>query len=219
MTTAQHVDFVTSVTLDSGTAAADLAPSPDWRSTQTTATLLTEESRAIRDQVRQLTHDVAVTHQDAHEAEWRMRSARLVKVNAVKQLNDVANMGFAWRDLARLIGVSVPALQKWRKGERLSGDNRKRLADLAAVCELLVTHYYVEEVAAWFETPLISGVPVTPIDLWADGRVDLVFEAASHDDPETLVGKYDPDWRSTYSSPFVVVLAEDGQRSIQPREE
>jgi len=212
-------DLVASVTLDSGTAAVDLAPPPDWRATQTTATLLTEEFRSIRDQVRQLDHDVAATHQDAHETEWRMRSARLAKANAVDQLNGLATEGFAWRDLARLIGVSVPSIQKWRKGEGLSGDNRKRLADLAAACELLLTHYYVEDVAGWFETPLISGVPITPIDLWAAGRVDLVFEAASHDDPETLVGKHDPDWRSTYSSPFTVVLAEDGQRSIQLREE
>lgn len=38
-------------------------------------------------------------------------------------LSDLAELGFAWRDIARLVKVSVPAVQKWRKGgEGLRGE-------------------------------------------------------------------------------------------------
>lgn len=212
------LDLVATVTQDSGTASIDITTIPDLRATQTTATLLTERSRTARERARELSRVVAQTDQGFHEAEWRIRSALLVKGNPLDQLNGLADQGFAWRDLARLIGVSVPALQKWRKGEGLSGGSRKRLADLTAACELLITHFYVNDVAGWFETPLISGVPVTPIDLWMEGRVVLLFDAANND-PETVMSMVDPDWRVTYSSPFEVIRAADGQRSLQLRDE
>lgn len=213
------VDPVTTVTQDGGTAQFEITPVPDLRATQTTATLLTERSRSTREQVRQLSRSVSTTDQDIHTTEMLVRSARLAKSAPLDLLRGLADQGFAWRDIARLVGVSVPAIQKWRKGEGISGESRKRLADLAAACELLVTHYYVEDAAGWFETPLIYGVPVTPMDLWSEGRWDLLFDAAGTNDPESVIATLDPEWRVNYSTPFTIVHTEDGQRSLQSRDD
>ena len=74
----------------------------------------------------------------------------------------------------------------------------------------------VDEIASWFEMPLSSSAPVTPIVLYAANRADLVFEFASgHADPEALLSEFDPDWRERYRSDFEVFEAGDGNRSIR----
>lgn len=131
-------------------------------------------------------------------------------------LDELAGLGFAWRDIARLVNVSVPAVQKWRKGEKASGDSRARIASLLAACDLIKSHYMVEDIASWFEMPLSSSAPVTPITLYAANRADLVFEFASgHQDPEVLLSEFEPDWRERYRSDFEVFEASDGHRSIR----
>jgi hypothetical protein len=131
-------------------------------------------------------------------------------------LAELADLGFAWRDIARLVNVSVPAVQKWRKGEKVSGDNRHRMASLLAACDLIKSHYMVEEIASWFEMPLSSSAPITPITLYAANRADLVFEFANGQvDPEALLSEFEPDWRERYRSDFEVFEAGDGNRSIR----
>lgn len=150
--------------------------------------------------------------------EWRTAAAERGKDSVASMLGDLADLGFAWRDIARLIKVSVPAVQKWRKGEKASGESRARVASLLAACDLITRHYLVEEVASWFEMPLSPSAPVTPIALYAADRVDLVFELASgHADPEALLSEFDPDWRERYRSDFEVFEAGDGNRSIRMR--
>lgn len=131
-------------------------------------------------------------------------------------LGELADLGFAWRDIARLLGVSVPAVQKWRKGERASGESRQKLANLLAACDLIAGHYMVDEIASWFEMPITMSAPLTPIDFYARERADLVFEYASgHTDPESLLSQFEPDWREHYRSEFEVFEAGDGNRSIR----
>ena len=76
----------------------------------------------------------------------------------------------------------------------------------------------VEEISSWFEMPLVRGAPVTPIDLYADDRADLVFAfAAGQEDPEVLLTEYDPEWRDRYRSDFETFIGADGNRSIRPK--
>jgi transcriptional regulator with XRE-family HTH domain len=148
--------------------------------------------------------------------EWRTVAADRGKACVASMLAELADLGFAWRDIARLVGVSVPAVQKWRKGEKASGDSRSRLASLLAACDVITSHYMVDEIASWFEMPLSSSAPVTPITLYAANRADLVFEFASgHVDPEMLLSAFEPDWRERYRSDFEVFEAGDGNRSIR----
>lgn len=211
-------DWLLKVVNDRGTAGADVQPAPSPSATRTTTVLLTEQTSSLRNQVQALQQDVVDTLQQTHELEWRERTSKCARRSARQLLVELGDLGFGWRDIARLLGVSVAAVQKWRKGESISGESRRSIAALAAACDLLAAHFYVEEIASWFETPLTGRVGVTPIDLWAAGRQDLLFEYASTAaDPELLLTKFDPDWRTRVESDFEVFHAEDGQLSIRPR--
>jgi transcriptional regulator with XRE-family HTH domain len=183
------------------------------------ASRLTEDVGGNRSEARILHEEFGDLHQRSHDAEWRATTAERAKSSVTTLLSDLSDLGFAWRDVARLVGVSVPAVQKWRKGEKASGENRLRLAGILAACDIITEHYMVEEIASWFELPLSSSAPVTPLDLYAHERADLVFEFASgHVDPETLLDQFEPDWRERYRSDYEVFEAADGHRSIRAKD-
>lgn len=196
--------------------ASDSTVAPTLTETRLTASRLATEVGGSRSVARTLHQDFDDLHKQIHEVEWRTAAAERGKASVASMLAELADLGFAWRDIARLVGVSVPAVQKWRKGEKASGDSRSRLASLLAACDLITSHYMVDEIASWFEMPLSSSAPVTPITLYAANRADLVFEFASgHVDPEALLSEFEPDWRERYRSDFEVFEASDGNRSIR----
>jgi len=200
-----------------GTAGESILPS-SLSETQLVASRLTEDVGGGRNEARVLQEKYGDLHNRSHGVEWRAASALRAKSSVATLLAELADLGFAWRDIARLVGVSVPAVQKWRKGEKASGDSRKRLASLLAACDIITDHYMVEEIASWFEVPLSSSAPVTPIDLYADDRADLVFEFASgHTDSEALLTQFSPEWREQYRSDFEVFEASDGKYSIRAK--
>ena len=204
---------------DPGTAAGDLIQRPALSQTRLEAHVLTEDIGGDRDEVRVLHERYDNLHKRSHNVEWRTATALRGKSSVATMLAELADLGFAWRDVARLVGVSVPAIQKWRRGEKASGDSRLKVASLLAACDVVAQHYMVDEIASWFEMPLVASAPVTPLDLYAAERVDLVFEFASgHADPEALLAEFDPDWRERYRSGFEVFQASDGQRSIQMKD-
>lgn len=206
-----------------GTAASEIAnPSATVTKTRPTVDVLTEvltdETGHMRSRVGLLSHDVEETHQRSYLLEWQVATRSRGTASPQESLEQLADLGFAWRDIARLVNVSVPAVQKWRRGESASGENRLNLAAVLAACDLIVKHYEISQIASWFEMPLLQGVPVTPIDLWAAGRKELVFEHASqHSDPESTLTAFDTDWRETYRSDFEVYTDIDGKRSIRPK--
>ena len=115
------------------------------------------------------------------------------------------------------MGVSVPALRKWRAGEGVSGDNRREVARLAALCGWL-DEYFITDVASWFEVPLADGVRVTPATIYKAGRVDLVLDYAAHRlAPERVLDAYEPAWRDSLRSRFEVFEAEDGNFSLRKK--
>lgn len=196
--------------------ASGAAVTPTLTQTRLTAALLTTEIGGERSVVRTIHEDYHKLHKRIHEVEWQTAAVERGKASVISTLNELADLGFAWRDIAHLINVSVPAVQKWRKGEKASGDNRMRLASLLAACDLIKSHYMVEEIASWFDMPLSPLAPVTPVILYAADRPDLVFELASgHMNPEALLTEFDPDWRERYRSDFEVFEASDGKRSIR----
>lgn len=206
---------VESALVTRGTASESTSP-PTLTETRLTASRLATTVGGNRGVARALHENYDDLHKRIHDVEWRTAAAERAKASVTLMLSELADLGFAWRDIARLVGVSVPAVQKWRKGERASGDSRMRIASLLAACDLIVDHYVVDEIASWFEMPLSSSVPVTPIALYAANRADLVFEFASgHTDPEALLSEFDPHWRERYRSDFEVFEASDGNRSIR----
>lgn len=209
--------------LTNGTVSAEIEPPPEFTSTKTVArvvpAVLTEEIGYIRNQVRDL-HEVAGDlHKQSHYAEWNDRTNKRSRVSTKELLDEIGDLGFAWRDVARIVGVSVPAIQKWRRGEGATGGNRQKVASLLAACDLVTEDYGIHEVASWFEKPIQLGIPVTPIDLWVGQRSDLIFDFASgHTDSEQILAAWDPQWRERYDSDFEVFEASDGNLSIRPKE-
>jgi len=201
-----------------GTAGTDIKPPPPLTETRTVAKVFTEGIGHIRQQVRNLHETTDELHQQSHYAEWYARTSERGRSRTQDLLDELADLGFAWRDVARLVGVSVPAVQKWRRGEGTTGENRQKVASLLAACDLVSEHYAVQDVASWFEMPVLIGIPVAPIDLWANGRSDLVFDYASgHTDSDQTLAAWDPQWRERYRSDFEVFQAGDGQRSVRPK--
>lgn len=202
-----------------GTAGRELAPPPRVDETRTVAKVLTDDVGYYRKQARDLHADFNDLHQKTRWDEWVQRTTERGRAGVPDMLRELADLGFAWRDIAQLVGVSVPAIQKWRRGEGTTGENRQKVARLLAACDLITDHYLIQDVASWFEMPIQMGVPVTPIDLWAGGRPDLVLDCASeHTPPLETLNAWDPNWRDRYRSDFEVFRAEDGQRSIRPKE-
>lgn len=205
--------------LDPGTAGAGIKPPPPISKTRTVVKVLTEDIGWIRRQARDLHEATHELHQRSHYVEWHALTSQRGRSSTRDMLDELADVGFAWRDVARLVGVSVPAVQKWRRGEGTTGENRHKVASLLAACDLVSEHYGIQEVASWFEMPLQLGVPVSPVDLWAGGRPDLVFDHASgHTDADQILTAWDPEWRDRYRSDFEVFRAGDGQLSIRPKE-
>ena len=202
--------------IDIGTAGTDIAVPPIISETRTSATVNTEILGYRRSEARVRHVDADQRHQRSHYDEWVQRTTERGRSSPSELLEELAELGFAWRDVARLVGVTVQAVQKWRRGAGTSGENRRSIASLLAACDMVTAHYGIKEVASWFEMPVLQGVAVTPIDLWDAKRPDLVFDYASgHADSDQVLTDWDPQWRERYHSDFEVFRAADGQLSIR----
>lgn len=212
----------------SGSVPDVLEPGPT--PTQTSAVTATDKARqrselsgGIRTLATAVSEALTEMHQGDYMVEHRVLTSELAGAGGQVLLNELADLGFAWRDIAKMVGVSVPAIQKWRRGEGLTGENARKLARLVAGCEIIQKfNPVITDVAMWFEVPIVDEAPVTPIDLWATGNQQLVFEHARVDvsakvDPHLTMDSFDPNWRETYRNEFETFRAEDGELSIRAR--
>ncbi len=182
--------------------------------TEPSLSQLTDQAGFLRSTVRALQEDTDDLHQEIRALLTR-RTER-VKETAVQLLEELSDLGFAWRQIAKMLGVSVPAVQKWRRGERMTPDNFERLAMLLSICDLLPA-FFINDPASWFEVRILPDVPIRPMDLFAAGHDDLLLDWASgHEkDPTNIFDHADPDWRNRYASEFEVFVADDGEPAIR----
>jgi hypothetical protein len=126
--------------------------------------------------------------------------------------------GMSWSDIARLVGVSVPALRKWRMGEPPSGMNRSKIARLVAFLELL-SRAPVHDPVGWLEVPIVPGYSVRGIDLYAADKIDLLLDYAYMGlQPQSVLEQFDSDWHVKYREAFEIVDdAVSGERFIRRR--
>lgn len=197
----------------------ELIESTKRSETRTDLTDLRESYANLRDETRVLHNDTSSGHARVRRYDLDHRAAGHAREPLVDVLNGIYHRGFSWRDIARCLGVSVPALRKWRSGEPATPANRTRALRLLALCEYLEESVpTVSDVAGWFEVPLVPDPAITPLDLYADAREDLVLDYAEQQeaDPHAILDLYDPNWRDRRSE-FEVIVAEDGLPSIQRR--
>jgi hypothetical protein len=210
-------------TLGQSPASAEVIPAQEFPA-QGTMTIderardLAERAGHIRNHSSLVNGDAADIQHDAFRIQLDTRTAHLARQDPAELLDQLSGSGFAWRDIARMVGVSVPALRRWRAGELPNGDNRRGIAQLLAFAEIIRDDHLVFEPASWMEVPIVGGAPTTPIDLYAAGHLDGVFDlAAGQCSPEAALDTADQGWREKYRSDWEIDTAEDGQPYIRPK--
>lgn len=154
-----------------------------------------------------------------HKLRLEEKTVERSHLGATQALEQLADYGFAWRDIARVVGVSVPALAKWRKGAGVSGENRLKLVRLLALVDMLADRF-IDEPASWLEMPITEEIAVTRMDLLERGRFDLVLDLASPHTgdgiTEYVLSEVNSGWRESHpDSAFESYVAEDGAVSIR----
>ncbi len=167
-------------------------------------------------------HDQACdTRRQAHLIELEGKTVERARTAPMQALEQLSDYGFAWRDIARVVGVSVPAINKWRKGTGITGENRLKIARLLALIDML-SDRFIDEPASWLEMPITDGVSISRMDLLERGRYDLVLALASthtgDGTVESVLNEVDPNWRDNLvDNIFESYVAEDGAISIRPK--
>ena len=174
---------------------------------------------ALRHGVGILSEDVAQVHGDSIRIQLESRTQEAAKRASADLLSELAGFGFSWTSIARIVGVSIPSIRKWRQGETASGENRRRLAELVALVGVLERDHLISDVASWLDVPLAES-SLTGVDVLAAGHVhDLMELAADHIGSAELLDRAIPDWRDTLDDRFEAYQAEDGERAIRMRNE
>lgn len=188
--------------------------------TPTFASLAARAGR-LRDEV-QLTHgEVEGLHREAQLAALDERTMILALNEPMELLDKLANdWGLSWSTVARLVRVSDTAIRKWRRGEPITAENRRRLARISALLEMLHDRFPVREPASWMEMRVAEDATVTATDLYSHGRADLIFElAGARMSPHEVLERFDQRWRTKYAvdDRFTVVEGPDNQPVIVQR--
>jgi len=161
--------------------------------------------------------DVSTLSREIYDLNLGERSAEQEKKSVASLLEFLTGTGLGWAVLSRLVGVSVPAIRKWRNGQGVSPDNRKALAQLAALLRMLSEQFMVEDPASWLEIPLAEA-RTSLVDVYAAGRTDLILEYAGSwiKSADQLLDAFNPEWRaSSTTREFETFIAADGQPAIR----
>jgi len=190
---------------------------------QTAATSVAIESLTrlygdLRDEARLVNSDIVEGHHEVRRWHLDDRTAVKARSGVGDLLHEFAvDRGMTWASIARLCGVSVSAVRKWRTGEAPSPDSRLAVARLGAFIGLL-GELPVSEPAAWLAMPMMSGYTVTGEDLYIAGHADRLLDLASGQaDLDEVLSVLDKDWRTRYRSDYEVIEAGDGMPSIVRR--
>jgi transcriptional regulator with XRE-family HTH domain len=121
--------------------------------------------------------------------------------------------------VSKALGVSPTAVRKWRRGESASPEHRQVLARLAALC-ITLDELDLHDPSGWLEMAISDDSDLTPVDVFAAGRSDLVASfAAGVMDPHEVLDEFDPNWRVTAPlGEYKLIQHSDGSRSAVPRE-
>jgi transcriptional regulator with XRE-family HTH domain len=186
------------------------------------ATSMSNEVAGLRDRVDLLHADVRDLHNGARTQDLEEATSALTQ-REPRELLDVLAVarGMSWVDIARLVGVSIPALRKWRLGENVSSENRQKLARLTAFLDM-IARAPIHDVAAWMEITLTSDTTLTPADIYLGDRVDLLLERAfERMTAYQLLDQFDADWRRQHAADdrFTKRVADDGNVTLVERAE
>ena len=76
---------------------------------------LRSRARLLGEDVAETNRQVSEMHQQAVAIQLDAKARGIAKRSVGEMLSELADAGFAWRDIAALAGVSVPAVRRWRR--------------------------------------------------------------------------------------------------------
>ena len=198
-------------------AVSDYAPSAP---SETRA--LSLRADYLRTEVDMLGGEMQELHGAVREHDLADRTLEKSKKAVATLLEELASdRGMGWSDIAEVVGVSVSAVRKWRKGGVASPESRSKLARIAALLDVLEEKGVIEDPAAWMEMnfTLEPGYFIRPLDLYLEGHItELIELAEQRQTTAQVLDQVRPNWRQSRSD-FEVYLDVDGERAIRRREE
>lgn len=180
---------------------------------------LTDAYDGLTGTVRLLSEDVEDGRREVRSIDLNLRTSTKATQGAEMLLEELSTArGLGWSEIARLCGVSISAVRKWRSGESISPERRRSLARLAAFLDLLEEVGPVNEPASWLNMRVSDQLAVTAVDLYVDGRADDLLEyAQGHLGLEILLDRWKPHWRTATRSDWRIVNQPDGERVLTRR--
>lgn len=148
------------------------------------------------------------------------KTAREMAKRSSKDLLDVlaTDYGFAWVDIAQMLGVSVPALRKWRTNGNATPTNHRRLSELAAFVHSLVTVGAIESPANWLLLPPLKEFTLTPKEIYTSESAPFILDyACGNISAETMFDEVEKGWRQTHRSSYETRQFDDGSSGIVRR--
>lgn len=184
----------------------------------TTVETLNRRAAYNRDRA-QLNHlDAIQKHRETQADLLNELTAYALRAEPVELLNSLADKrGLAWSQIARLVGVSVPAVRKWRQGGSVSSEKRRRVAELSAFFDLL-DKLPVGDAASWLESSFSGGeTMLTGLDIYQtqNGPLALLEFAGQRISLHEMLDQQLPGWRRDHAHDGLkVVRMADGHLSI-----
>ncbi len=182
---------------------------------------LVRRAGEVRDVVQVVSADAEGLHGELRCQALDARTSELAQRDAAELLNELGGLGLSWTLVAKLLSVSQTSVRNWRRGEQLSPDSRRAVARvLAFLMTLRETAPTMSDPASWLEMRISEEADVTPADLYAMGKCELLLDLAGlRITPHDALQTADPDWRDhAPDDRFRIVTAPDGQPSIIVRD-
>jgi hypothetical protein len=202
--------------VNEGTAGSVL---PGYPESLTTTSQLSATVGWLRSRAEVVRDDAGRIHREVRDYDLDQRAAVKARRDVQALLGELSSeRGLAWSSIARLVGVSVTAVRKWRASGGATAQSRYELARLAAFLDLL-SESAIDDPAGWMEMrlPLPSGHNLTPFDLYETGHTALILDYAGQRlTAGEVLDDIDPQWRERRSS-FEVFDAPDGMKAIRQR--
>lgn len=178
--------------------------------------LLAEKKQVVHQATKE-----AVEHGQWHEQTLRdllrQKADDKARLGLSALLTDLTETyGLGWSELARLVGVSVPAVRKWRLGGDISPPKLSAVSRLAAFLELLGAEG-VQDPAAWLNLPLEgeNSSLITKTQIYTSGHpADLLLYAKQHLSQRQLLER--SELKEPPPSRNAMLLADDAHLSIVP---
>lgn len=176
---------------------------------------LTRRTAGLRDEVSLAAQDTEALHLEVVNMSLGDRAARMTLGRSLaSMLEELADAGMSWAEIAAVAEVTPAAVRKWRRGGDAAGTKRMAVAQLLALLEML-GELLVAEPAAYLISPVVPETTVTVLDVFRAGRHDLVLDLACQRKPATAVlDEFEPAWRTKAARRFAVQAGEDGERAL-----